>query len=137
MGRSQFGVDFELVELDCGVSEDGDQLTQRMVMWKQPQPHKYAENNKSWPALREALDKAMSVHGRVYDLKDGRKPKAVTLAELSATFAVQYVPSGETAVQRKNATRMALKRSIELAKAQRLIDTYQTETTEVLVWKTH
>ena len=137
LGKSQFGIDFELVELDCGVSEDGDELTQRMVMWQQPQPHKYAENNKSWPALQVAIDKAMSVHGRVYDLKDGRKPKAVTHAELSATFAVQYVPSGDTAVQRKNATRMALKRSIDLAKAQRLIDTYQLETTEVLVWKTH
>jgi hypothetical protein len=141
-GDSGREIPFRLEVIDCGIDEDGDQITTCVVHWepdRQPEQESQRDpwtNGKGMVALHQALTIAVQDHGRDFQPRDYVAPvRAAALGHVREEFKLAYLPpADEDPVRRRKATDAAFRRSVNAATSRRLIGIEEVGA-EVLVWK--
>jgi hypothetical protein len=141
-GDSGREIPFRLEVIDCGVDEDGDQITTCVVRWEpnrqqtQASPQEHWRSGNGMVALRRALTDAVRDDGRDFNPRDYVTPvRAAPMRLLRERFKLAYPPPADDDPRRRQETvKKAFARAIETARTNSLIGTEEHDA-DVLVWE--
>jgi hypothetical protein len=122
-GDSGREIPFRLEVIDCGVDEDGDQITTCVVHWE-PDRQQVQSSQDHWRdgngmvALRQALTLALRDHGRDFHPRDhGVLVRAAPLEQIREGFKLAYPPPPDDDPRKRGkAVAAAFRRAIEKAR---------------------